>query len=91
MQTIQLNISGKVQGVGYRCWFAEQAIALGLKWYVKNLSSGEVEAVITGTDAQLQAMIARNWQGSTRGQVQDIVQENVQATLEIQDFKRVFS
>jgi acylphosphatase len=44
-----------------------------------------------GTDAQLKEMIARSWQGPIRAQVQDINQENVQATLEIQDFKRVFS
>ena len=57
MPVIKLNISGQVQGVGYRYWFAEQAQALGLKGYVKNLSTGEVEAVIAGTDSQLQEMI----------------------------------
>jgi acylphosphatase len=49
------------QGVGYRRWFAEQAITPGLKGYVKNLSSGEVEAVMIGTDVKLQEMIARSW------------------------------
>jgi len=48
MQALKLRIQGKVQGVGYRRWFEQQALDLGLKGYVKNLSSGDVEAVILG-------------------------------------------
>lgn len=87
MSTIKLNISGQVQGVGYRYWFAKQAQALELKGYVKNLSSGDVEAVIVGTDSQLQEMIARSWQGSTAASVQSIIQEHLQSIVDAQDFK----
>ena len=31
MKAVKLTISGKVQGVGYRHWFAQYAVALGLK------------------------------------------------------------
>jgi len=30
-KAIKLTIHGKVQGVGYRCWFEQQALALELK------------------------------------------------------------
>lgn len=87
MPVIKLNIAGQVQGVGYRYWFAEQAQALGLKGYVKNLSTGEVEAVIAGTDSQLQEMIARSWQGPARAIVQSVIQEFPQSDLDAQDFR----
>jgi acylphosphatase len=83
---IKLNISGQVQGVGYRYWFAEQAQALGLKGYVKNLSTGEVEAVIVGTDSQLSEMIARSWQGPARATVKSVMQEYLESELDVQDF-----
>ena len=87
MPVIKLNISGQVQGVGYRYWFAEQAQALGLKGHVQNLSTGEVEVVIVGTDSQLSEMIARSWQGPARATVQAIIQEYLKSDLDVQDFK----
>jgi len=84
---IKLNISGQVQGVGYRYWFAEQAQALGLKGHVQNLSTGEVEAVIAGTDSQLNEMIARSWQGPARATVQAIIKEYLKYDLDAQDFR----
>lgn len=48
MKAVKLTISGKVQGVGYRRWFEQYAVALGLKGYVKNLASGVVEALLLG-------------------------------------------
>ena len=86
MPVIKLNISGQVQGVGYRYWFAEQAQALGLKGYVKNLSTGEVGAVIVGTDSQLSEMIARSWQGPARATVKSVMQEYLESELDAQDF-----
>ncbi|WP_213687432.1 acylphosphatase [Acinetobacter sp. WY4] len=86
MPVIKMNISGQVQGVGYRYWFAEQAQALGLKGYVKNLSTGEVEAVIAGTDSQLQEMITRSWKGPARAIVQAVIQEYLESELDAQDF-----
>ena len=73
-KAIKLTIHGKVQGVGYRCWFEQQALALELKGYVKNLDSGEVEAVIIGTENQLHAIIERSYMGPSRAEVSKIIQ-----------------
>jgi len=70
----KLTIYGKVQGVGYRRWFEQQALALELKGYVKNLDSGEVEAVIVGTEIQLHAIIQRSYTGPSRAEVSKIIQ-----------------
>ena len=73
-KAIKITIHGKVQGVGYRCWFEQQALALELKGYVKNLDSGEVEAVIVGTENQLHAIIERSYTGPLRAEVSKIIQ-----------------
>ncbi len=39
---------GLVQGVGFRYFVVRKAQSLGLKGYVKNLSSGEVLTVVEG-------------------------------------------
>ncbi|HEU0110477.1 MAG TPA: acylphosphatase [Flavisolibacter sp.] len=54
MPTVHLLIKGKVQGVFYRASAKEMAEALHLTGWVKNTSTGDVEAMATGpSDAVL--------------------------------------
>ena len=49
IKTYRLIIKGKVQGVGFRYWFSNLAISLGLNGYVQNQhNKDEVEAIIQG-------------------------------------------
>ena len=49
VKTYRLIIKGKVQGVGFRHWFSNLAISLGLNGYVQNQhNKDEVEAIIQG-------------------------------------------
>ena len=49
IKTYRLIIKGKVQGVGFRHWFSNLAIALGLNGYIQNLlNKDEVEAIVQG-------------------------------------------
>lgn len=53
-------VSGKVQGVWFRASTREQALALGLRGYARNLPDGRVEVVVAGghdTVAQLAAWL----------------------------------
>lgn len=44
----QINVTGRVQGVGFR-WFTEaEANKFGLKGYVKNKFNGDVEIEVEG-------------------------------------------
>ena len=49
LKTYRLVIKGKVQNVGFRHWFSNLAISLGLNGYIQNqLNKDEVEAIIQG-------------------------------------------
>tara|TARA_Y100000590_G_C15489436_1_gene927102 strand:+ start:37 stop:330 length:294 start_codon:yes stop_codon:yes gene_type:complete len=49
IQTYKLIVKGKVQGVGFRHWFSNLAIASGLNGYIQNLEKNdEVEIIIQG-------------------------------------------
>jgi len=55
-------ITGLVQGVWYRGGMVAKAEELGLTGWVRNRRDGSVEAVVSGSDAQIAAILdwARN-------------------------------
>ena len=59
MRTVRVRISGRVQGVGYRYWMERTAGDLGLSGWVRNRVDGSVEAVLSGAEPDVEAMIAR--------------------------------
>jgi len=88
MQAIHLIIQGKVQGVGYRRWFEQQAIQLGLKGFVRNLETGEVEAIIVAKEAIVREMIQLSRTGPQRAEVTAIHQQSLNLQdADFQDFK----
>jgi acylphosphatase len=42
------RIRGRVQGVGFRWWTREEALALGLRGTVRNTPDGSVEVFVAG-------------------------------------------
>lgn len=53
----RLLIHGRVQGVYYRASAETEANLLGLDGWVRNLKSGEVEALVAGPEADVEAFI----------------------------------
>jgi acylphosphatase len=72
MPTLRLRVTGRVQGVGYRAWALETAARLGLRGWVRNRSDGSVEALVTGEDAAVAAMIAACRDGPVAARVGDV-------------------
>lgn len=58
MTRAELVVSGLVQGVFYRASAQTEALRLGLLGEVRNLPGGEVEAIVEGPRAQVEAFIA---------------------------------
>ena len=72
MESIHLEVSGRVQGVGFRWFVADKARRLQLAGWVRNRSDGNVEIAASGTTdalAQLEAAVTR---GPPGAQVQKV-------------------
>ena len=53
----RLLITGRVQGVGFRFAFADEARELRLRGWVRNRRDGSVEAIVAGADEDVEAMV----------------------------------
>jgi len=67
-----LWISGRVQGVNFRYYTAQEAQARGLKGWVRNLWDGRVEAVFEGEEQAVGSMIEWCRKGPPAARVDDI-------------------
>jgi acylphosphatase len=67
-------IRGRVQGVGYRAWTEVTALERGLEGWVRNCRDGSVEAVFSGPDGDVVAMIAQCRRGPPGARVDAIDQ-----------------
>ena len=57
-QRLNANVRGRVQGVGFRFFVLQQAVAMGLTGWVRNTSEGMVEVVAEGGSASLEELLA---------------------------------
>ena len=67
-----LIISGKVQGVGFRYWMQNFAVNNNISGWVRNKSSGDVEALIIGQEKEVQKIIKQCKIGPSLATIQNI-------------------
>jgi acylphosphatase len=60
---VRLRIHGRVQGVWYRGWLVEAALAHAVDGWVRNRADGTVEAVLDGEPEAVRALIERCREG----------------------------
>jgi len=80
--TLRLEISGRVQGVGFRYSLYEEALRLGLSGWVRNRRAGSVEAVVQGPAAAVEAMQRWAAQGPPASQVTGVEATPVDGAFE---------
>lgn len=84
MPTIRLLIRGKVQGVFYRASAREMAEEFGVTGWIKNTPEGDVEAMASGNEEQLQQFI--DWCKS--GPPHAVVADVAISRIEDHDFEK---
>ena len=78
IKTYRLIIKGKVQGVGFRHWFSNLAISLGLNGYIQNKDSkDEVEAIIQGKMQDILSIAEKAKTGPEMSLVEGVIPSNV--------------
>lgn len=68
----RVRIEGRVQGVWFRAWTAEEARSRNLRGWVRNRADGSVEALFAGDDAAVEEMIAACRHGSPLAKVTSV-------------------
>lgn len=80
VKTLQVRISGRVQGVSFRDWTLREATARGLAGWVRNEPDGTVCALIKGAPSEVDAMVERFWDGPRAALVSNVVTEEADGT-----------
>jgi acylphosphatase len=71
----QVTIRGRVQGVGYRAWVEDRAVAHDLEGWVRNRRDGSVEALFAGPAEVVADMVAQCRRGPSSSRVDAVTEE----------------
>ncbi len=74
----RIRVFGRVQGVFFRAWAAEQARRLGVRGWVRNRSDGSVELEAYGDSESVEALIARCREGPPSARVERVETEEIE-------------
>ena len=83
---VHVIVEGRVQGVGFRAFVADQANRLGVKGWVRNRWNGTVEVVAEGEHENLEKLIAALREGPRVSFVENLNLEWQAATGEFHQF-----
>lgn len=79
-------VFGKVQGVWFRASTQNQAKALGVFGYAKNLPDGSVEVLVIGETDNVERLLSWLWKGSDGCRVDNLVVTD-EPLIDINEFK----
>jgi acylphosphatase len=90
MARAQVLISGRVQGVFFRAHTRDEARALGLQGWVRNLPDGRVAAVFEGERGKIDRMLAWCHQGPPYAAVDEVLVNWQPYQGDLMDFRVVY-
>lgn len=79
-------VHGRVQGVGFRFFVLQQAVALDVTGWVRNLAGGMVEVVAEGNTSDLEALLTALHEGPSAASVRDVKWHYSPASAEFREF-----
>lgn len=77
MESRQIRVQGRVQGVGFRYALRDEAERLGITGWVRNRSDGSVQALLQGEPAAIEKLIAWARRGPPGARVAALEEEPV--------------
>jgi acylphosphatase len=80
--TCHLRIEGRVQGVGYRAALAAEAESGGISGWVRNRRDGSVEALVQGSPAAVEKILAWARRGPPAAKVLKLEAQPAQGEIE---------
>ena len=83
IKTLQVSITGVVQGVGYRAWCEAEAKARGLSGWVRNRRDGSVEALLSGETEKVDELLVMVWQGPRSARVERVQSSEAQQPMRL--------
>ena len=83
---IEIHVSGRVQGVGYRAFVLKEASRLMLTGWTKNLRNGEVQTIAEGSREALEELLERLKEGPRYAEVMHYRVVFLEATGEFSAF-----
>jgi acylphosphatase len=86
--TLRLRIEGFVQAVGYRNFMITEATRLGLDGWVRNRSDGTVEALVSGPQKTVEALVQLAMHGHPPSRVKSVDIHNAEQTQVEKGFHR---
>ncbi|HEY6336103.1 MAG TPA: acylphosphatase [Alphaproteobacteria bacterium] len=72
-KTVRMRIEGRVQGVWFRAWTAEEAMKRGVRGWVRNRRDGSVEAQFSGPSQNVDEMVEACKKGPPHAVVQGVI------------------
>ena len=87
IKTYRLIIKGKVQNVGFRHWFSDLAISIGLNGYIQNLiNEDEVEAIIQGKIKDIINITEKSKNGPELALVEGVIPSEIISNVKYSGF-----
>ncbi len=88
VETYNVRVQGRVQGVGYRNSTVRRAHELGIHGWVQNMEDGTVEAVVQGLPDQVDRMLEFMRRGPPAARVTDLESERSYAERRYDRFEQ---
>ena len=83
---LRVRIEGRVQGVWFRGWTADEARRLGLNGWVRNRRDGSVDALFSGPEDAVREMAALCHDGPPAARVTAVIETAEEAPSEAAGF-----
>lgn len=80
MKTVAIRVTGRVQGVWFRASTRDEAQRLGLTGFVRNEPDGTVYIEVTGTEKQINRLLAWCQEGPRHARVEQVEKKEIRYT-----------